>query len=58
MRLALEVVGLLNFAATVLGLMWRRRRQQRRLSNIEHVRQLERENAEIDEINSRIGRIR
>jgi hypothetical protein len=54
-RLVLDLAGTLNFGAILIGLMWRRRRRQRRLSNLEHVRQLERENAEIDEANERMG---
>lgn len=44
------IIGL----ATVLGFALRRIRKNRRDSNIEHVRQLEQENEEIDRVNRRL----
>ena len=47
-------VVIANTMAVALGWMFRRHRQARRSANLEHIKQLERENKEMDEALERI----
>lgn len=55
MRAIFEAVGPLVGVLGLFGAVWRHRVARRRATNLEHVRELERENREIDEIRERIS---
>jgi hypothetical protein len=53
-RLA-DIAVILGILSSVLGFLWRRHKVERRLSNLDHMKELERENKEMDDILDRMG---